>query len=312
MTILDKHWIAIINPHSGGGKGKRNWLKAEAVLKSQKIAYTAYYTERPNHIEEIIQCRIIDGFRNFLIVGGDGSLHEAINGICIQDIVPSQEITLGIIPSGTGNDWAKTHNIPDDPAKAATLLTTRAPHYLDLGRLQYMYNDQEHERFFINVAGMGFDAHVAEHYLSQTKSMGKLSYMSAVLRGLWTYHNENIKVFSEEFETNDRVFIFAVALNKYFGGGMMIAPDALPDDGLFNITLVGNITKLEVVAQLKNLFDGSFTKHPLVKQMVTDRIVIESEKPLFIQADGELLGHTPVQISSNPSAIKVISNYWKD
>lgn len=301
-------WVFIINPLSGGGKGAKNWAKAKTALDSQGISYDYALTEGPHHAVEIVKNRILSGHRRFCIVGGDGSMHEALNGVFAQKEVNSRDICLALVPSGTGNDWARSHKIPLKPEQAIATLRNGSAILQDVGKIQYFVGKEEQQRYFINVAGLGYDAYVAEKFLSRLKGLGKLSYMAAVVGGLSTYHNEEIRVFADEFETSDRVFLFAIAINNYFGGGMKIAPDALPDDGLFDITLVGNISKLQVILQLKNLFDGSFVKHPLVKQMRTAKLLIESEKHLYLQADGELLGHTPFSIRCLPAAVQVMSH----
>lgn len=301
-------WVFIINPLSGGGKGAKNWAKAKTVIDSQGLSYDYAQTVGPGHAVEMVKSRILSGHRRFCIVGGDGTMHEALNGIFAQKAVNSQEICLAMVPSGTGNDWARSHKIALKPEQSIAALRNGRAMLQDIGKIQYLVGEAEQQRYFINVAGLGYDAYVAEKFLARLKGLGKLSFMAAVVGGLSSYHNEEISVFADEFETNDRVFLFAIAINNYFGGGMKIAPDALPSDGLFDITLVGNISKWQVILQLKNLFDGSFVKHPLVKQMRTAKLLIESEKPLYLQADGELLGHTPFSIHCLPSAVQVISH----
>ncbi|MEZ4687429.1 MAG: hypothetical protein R3B47_15585 [Bacteroidia bacterium] len=160
--------------------------------------------------------------------------------------------------------------------------------------------------YFLNVAGLGFDAFVAANFLNEKKNFGTFEYLSGLVRGLFQFSpGKAILHIGSEHIAGD-AFILAAGNCKYFAGGMKIAPGAAPDDGLFDVTFVQNISKAKVITQLPRIYSGSFVSIPEVKRFRTDSLSIEAPEPIYLQVDGELLGHTPVRIGMIKGGVNVI------
>ncbi len=303
-------WSIIINPTAGSGKAKKQWHQKIAPLLQQKnIAYQEIFTQSAGHASDLTEELIAAGSRHILAVGGDGTFHEVANGILRQKIIPSTEITFAVIPLGTGNDWVRSLEIPSNVEAAIEVLQNGTPFLQDVGFATFLnFQHQEEQRFFINVAGAGFDAYVAERMGKKLKKYGQFTYLWELLKGIFTFQNIDIQLQSPAFEANTPIFMLNVGVGKYLGSGMKVVPDAVLDDGLFDVTFIEKVSKLEVIGQLKNLYDGSFVNYHKVKSFRTTDIEVDAKKRqiLYLQADGELLGLAPLQLQLLSKRLKVL------
>jgi diacylglycerol kinase family enzyme len=176
--------------------------------------------------------------------------------------------------------------------------------------IQYISNENQRiERYFINMAGMGFDALVAEKTNKQ-KDRGKgnpLSYAINIFASLFDYKSTRVRILIDDRNIDQDIFSMSVAICQYNGGGMKQAPEALPDDGLFDLTLIKPIGKFKIIRNVARLFNGSFTRLPEVSVFRSSRIIVHSKPPMYLEADGESLGHTPFIFSLIPKALQVIT-----
>ena len=245
-----------------------------------------------------------------IVVGGDGTMNEAVNGIFNQQDVPSTEITLGMIPVGTGNDWGRTFNIPTDYKNIVRVIKKCDTLVQDAGTVKYLSEDGEKSRFFINMAGLGFDGFVAQK-TNYDKDHGKsnpLAYIKNLITSLFSYKASQIKIVVDDYEVNEKVFSISIGIGQYNGGGMRQAPDALPDDGLFDVTLIKDLSKWSVVASLRKLYNGTIGKHKRVITLMGKVIRIDSDPPVLLETDGESLGSSPFEFQIIPKSIRVIVN----
>jgi len=302
-------WFVIVNPNAGRRKGEKDWLEIAALLNEAGVRYTNVFTEHPNHAVKLARKYIESGFRKIIVVGGDGTLNEVVNGIYTQQKTNPSAITLAMIPVGTGNDWGRSFNIPSDYRQAVEVITREITMLHDVGRVQYRSHELTKQRHFINMAGLGFDAMVAKrtNKVKQKGKSGPFSYLISLFTSLVSYNStqSNIKV-DEQSLTAD-VFSMSVAICRFNGGGMMQAPDALPDDGLFDVTIITRVSRLDVIKNVKKLYDGSFVSMPQVKTFRGAGVEISSDSPLYLETDGESLGHTPMQFSILKRAVKVVT-----
>jgi len=303
-------WFVIVNPNAGKRKGEKDWLEIAAQLTTAGIEFVNVFTEHRGHAVLLTRKYIETGFRNIIVVGGDGTLNEVVNGIFTQTHVPTNEITLAMIPVGTGNDWCRMFNIPGDYKQAIKLITKRKVFIQDTGTIKYISNDGvEKTRYFINMAGMGFDALVAQKTNTQ-KDLGKsnpLSYVVNILSSLFNYTFTKVTVMLDNEKVVSDIFSMSVGICQYNGGGMKQAPQALPDDGLFDMTLIKPIGKFKIMRNIIKLFDGSFTRLPEVSTFRSSKIIIHSDPPMYLEADGESLGHTPFVFNIVPQSLHVVS-----
>ncbi|MDP1620711.1 MAG: diacylglycerol kinase family lipid kinase [Bacteroidales bacterium] len=310
QTASSEKWFMIVNPNAGVKKGTKDWPKILRLLQKENVDFDFQTTTGRGHAIEIASESILNGCMNICVVGGDGTLNEALNGIMGQQLVSSSEITLGIIPVGTGNDWSRMFNVPFDYLRAIHILKQKTTFLQDAGRVTYYHNAEQLSRFFMNVAGMGYDALVAKktNLLKEKGLGGPLSYMYFVFASLFQYkfietviEVDGIQAFS------GGLFSMNVGICKYNGGGMMQVPHAIPDDGLLDVTLIKKASKWMVVRHARKLFDGSLVNLPMVATFRGETIRISSTEKLFLETDGESLGHSPLTFEVLPRCVRVVT-----
>jgi YegS/Rv2252/BmrU family lipid kinase len=297
-------WLAVVNPNAGRRKGEKDWPEIAALLTKKALPFRAVFTRHRGHATTLCRQYLQKGFRNFLIVGGDGTLNEAIHGILSTDKALAEETFIAMIPLGTGNDWCRYHQIPLDYAGAVEVLARGRTMLQDAGLIRM----GEVQRHFLNMAGMGYDGLVALKTNAQKEKGGggPLSYLFNLLASLFTYKMVDARIRLDDREFNVRLFSLSVGICKYNGGGMMQAPNALPDDGLLDLTIIRRLSKWAVIRNVPRLFDGSFTRLPMVFTGQGKEVEIEAEG-LLIEADGESVGQSPCRIHILPAAIAVVS-----
>lgn len=311
MKETDK-WLVVVNPRAGSGKCEKDWPKVKELLLKQGFSFLSVLTERPFHAIEITRNMVNDlGFRKIIAVGGDGTLNEVVNGIFQQSRFATTDITLGMITIGTGNDWGRMYSFPLKYEKAIKIIKNERTFLQDVGKVKYSYEAEDKSRYFINMAGMGYDAFVAKktNRLKEQGKGGKLSYLINLVLGLFQYEVVQLSIIVDDQEVvNDQVFSMSIGICKFNGGGMKQLPAAIPDDGLFDVTVIRKTTKLRVVLNIKKLFDGSFIQMPEVDTFKGKKIVITStpRHSIFLETDGESLGSSPLEFTIVPRAVRLI------
>lgn len=278
----DNRLFFIVNPISGNGKAKKRFPIIEEYLLKNNINYEKVYTEYKGHATDLVkQLKDRSDIKAVVAVGGDGTLFEVINGL-----YPSK-IPVGYIPNGTGNDYGRQMNISADPLLALKRILEYDIKKIDIGRINQYY--------FVNVASMGFDAEVVKYVNeSNVKALfGKFAYTIGAIKILIKFKSKKIKLIVDNVEYNfDNVWLIAVANNKYYGGGMLISPDSINNDGLFDICIIKGLTKLEFLKLFTTVFKGEHIKYyPLVEFIKGKEINIATEDDLIIQTDGEILSN---------------------
>lgn len=302
-------WIAIINLAAGGRKTERDWPSIAQILQDEGISYEPCFTDRRLHASIIARNKIREGYHKIIVVGGDGTMNEVINGVFAQKRIHTTKVMLGMISVGTGNDWARMFNIPSDYRGAVETIKRQKTFIQDAGLVNYVKNGSEWKRYFINIAGMGFGARVVER-TNKMKAKGKsgpLSYFSGIFYSLLRYKSQNASIEIDGTTYNRNVFSLNVGIGKYNGGGMIQVPHAIADDGLYSITLIMKMGKLNVLANIKKLYNGKITQHSRVETYMAKSLQVEGSTRLQIETDGESLGHGPVSFRIIPRSIQVIS-----
>lgn len=309
MGKTELQWGLIVNPNAGSGKCQKNWPTIQKLIKRSKIDYEVVFTERRGHAIELTKQFIEKGFRKLIIVGGDGTLNEVVNGVFTQDKVDPKSMTLGMIPVGTGNDWCRTFQVPTRYIDAIKLIRDEKTVVQDIGLVDF-HNNAAPDRYFANVAGIGFDANVA-HAANKLKDQGKgnaLSYMLILLKTLLKYNSKLMQLkIGEQANYKERMFSIGIGIGKYNGGGMKQLPNAIVNDGLLDVTVIKKIKKWTVIKELKNLYDGTFLSHPKVDAW-QDTTVSFAENQLKIETDGESIGEGPRNFSILPKALRVVGS----
>ena len=301
----------VVNPKAGSNKGKEDWPKIKKLLETGKVDFDFIITTHQRHAIQLVQQAVEDGFRKFISVGGDGTLNEVINGIFIKHQLLASEIKLGVITVGTGNDWGRTHQMPERYAEMIDIIKSGKIFNHDIGKAKYRYDEEDESRYFINIAGMGFDAMVAKRVntLKEKGYRGLMVYMFSLLSSLIQFNPTKLIIFSENKKIySNNTFLASIGICRFNGGGMKLLPDAIPDDGLFDLTIIRKVPRLKVLANIKNVFDGSFVKLKEVERFRAKSFTVVSDPPnaLNLETDGESLGNSPLDFEVLPRAIKMI------
>ena len=301
-------WFVIVNPNAGRRKGEKDWLEIAALLNDAGIEFTNIFTEHPNHAVKLARKYVESGFKKIIVAGGDGTLNEVVNGVFTQTKYPTRDIILAMIPVGTGNDWGRSFNIPTNYKMAIELIARQKILVQDVGKVQYISKDLPKKRHIINMAGLGFDAMVAKrtNKVKREGKSGPFSYLISLFSSLINYNHKKVKIKMDDANLNADVFTMSVAICRFNGGGMMQAPNAIPDDGLFDVTVITRLSRLLVIRSVKKLYDGSFVKMPQVKSFRSQKVEIESNPPMYLETDGESMGHTPMSFEVIPLSIQVV------
>lgn len=311
-----KHFFFIINPKAGNGHCLKTWKKIEAQLKIEQHSYFAYFTEYPGHAKKMAS-QIADSNDDpkiIIAVGGDGTIHEVMNGI-----IKYKNITLGFIPGGSGNDFSRGFQIPADPLEALKVLLRlmkQEPALVDAGK---MTMEDEAEHFFINNMGAGFDAVIA-HQVNHSRmkallnklSLGSLVYVYFLLKELFSYKTATIELSIDgEKHIFERTWFITVSNQPYYGGGMKIAPAAEPDDGILDITVVHQLSRLKLLLVFISVFWGKHIHFKAVKTFKGKMVSIQTAASLYVHGDGEHIGYTPLKIAIELKGLQVLTRRKK-
>jgi YegS/Rv2252/BmrU family lipid kinase len=309
IPIPPDKWLIIVNPNAGVKKGGKDWPLISRLLNSAGIFHLCVLTEHRNHANQLAGEFIEEGYRNIAVVGGDGTMNEVVNGIFQQKYISPSAITLGMIPVGTGNDWCRTFGIPFDYKNAIRILKNGKTFLQDVGKIGYFKNQDTVQRFFINIAGMGYDALVAKKTnISKEKGRGgPLTYLYFVFSSLFQYKFIEAVIEIDDHQVfKGEMFSMNVGICKYSGGGMMQVPAAVPDDGLFDVTLIKKTQKWMVIRYANKLYDGTMVNLPFISTFRGKLIRIRSVGKIYLEADGESLGHSPFVYEILPQSLKVV------
>jgi diacylglycerol kinase (ATP) len=293
--------VFLVNPASANGKTGKQWPQIARAAQDAGLRGEAIFSERPGELGELARKAADEGATLLVVVGGDGTVHEVVNGIAGRD-----GVELALIPRGTGWDFARTHEIPKQLSGALRIALDGKARAFDLGRAQYQADGGQVSAWFANMASVGMSGAVAAKANSTTKALGaKTSYLLALGVVFARWKNVPLKV-AVDAETREALMEDAiVAVGRYLAGGMMITPDAKPDDGLFDVLLIGDITKTELVRVMPKIYRGTHLPHPKGEVLRGSTVSIEADEPMPIQLDGEQPGTTPVRFEIVPAAIRL-------
>jgi YegS/Rv2252/BmrU family lipid kinase len=310
MELIDRksEWLVIVNPNAGNGRGEKDWTIISDLLTKYGLKFHSQFTLARRHAILLTQEGIRFGNRKIIVVGGDGTMNEVVNGVFTQKICPTTDITLAMITVGTGNDWGKLFGIPCHYEKSIKIIKESKVFLQDAGIVHYYNGIERDKRYFINIAGLGFDAVVVKRTnLQKDKGYkGKAIYFINLLRSLMFYRHTLTSVEIDGRKIKNDVFTISIGIGRFSGGGMMQTPKAIPDDGLFDITIVNKIRKAEIIMSLKKLYDGSILNHPKIEGYTGKDIIIDSDPLIHLEADGESLGHSPIKFRLIPKSINIV------
>ena len=296
----------VVNRVAAGGKTGNVWPTIEEGLRSLGLTFDYRFTEAPNHATTLAREAVEEGYETVVAVGGDGTVNEVVNGLMAPG-ANRAGATLGVIITGRGSDLARTIGIPSDYTEACARLAGERTMTVDLGLVTFYQEGEQRQRYFVNVGGGGFDAEVAHRANRAPTFMGgTIPYLTSLVTTLLAYRNKAIDLILDDQEPISMVANSVVVANcQYFGGGMKVAPDADPNDGLFDVIVIGDIDKIEFLMTVPKVYDGTHITHPQVDTYRARRVEVRSEQDLLLQVEGEVCGHTPLTFDIIPSALQI-------
>ena len=313
MNEENNRWLVVVNPKASIGKGGKDWPVIKNLLEKEGFDFDFVVTEHHAHAIELVRNNITEkGYKKIISVGGDGTNNEVINGIFTQERFPATEITMGILPVGTGNDWRRTFNFPEGYPNIVEVLKKGKLFQHDVGKVTYYNDGDTRTRYFLNAAGTGLDEMVCNK-TNKMKSEGKggtIRYLLSVVNSLMTFKCIHVQIEVDGKQVfDDEILSLSIGNGRYNGGGMMMMPKAVPDDGLFDITAIKKVGFLKFVRNVKNIYDGTFVdklEEVSLFQGRKVRIVSVPSHKLLLETEGETLTNSPFDFEMLPKAINMI------
>lgn len=302
-------WMVIANPKAGKNKVLEEWSQIDKALISAGIEFDAVFSKSKYHSIELSVKAVREGYRHLIAVGGDGTIHEVVNGIFFQKEVPPHEITLGVIPAGSGNDWVRMYNIPADYTTCAQIIASGHTKRQDICRVDVFESMVPQTRYLMNGCGIGLDAAICRecNSMKERGKEGKFIYVQAAARSFFKMRSSMFRIEVDgKLYFQGKALSVALANGVYSGGGMIQAPDAVMDDGLVNVTVIGNMTKPEILVRFKELFTGRIYDIPDISHTTGKHVkidILDGEQP--IEVDGEVIGTNPLELTVLPKALNV-------
>ena len=296
--------LLICNARSGRGGVAKALPTVKSALEERELEYDVAYTEGPGHAIDLARSALENGTRFLVAMGGDGTIHEVVNGMLADDKAVVPDSVLGIVAAGTGSDFIKTFGLPSGPRAAVSHLDGGNSFPIDIGKVTFTEDGREVTRYFPNIAEVGLGAECVARAQRLPRWLGPTVYLVAFWLTMRKHKAGKVKV-----DLVDRVYDgymnnLVVANGQFFGGGMKIAPKAAPTDGVFDVQ-IEHARKREAIAIVPKIYKGEHVPHPDIVEAKRVRLSIESDRPLRIEADGEVLGFTPARFELLKEAISL-------
>ncbi|MBC8097968.1 MAG: diacylglycerol kinase family lipid kinase [Armatimonadetes bacterium] len=299
--------LIILNPHAGGGRAGKLWTQIEPLLWNKLGELAVAVTQRPEDVAHHLDKAYASGLNRVISIGGDGTNHALVNALAQLSAQhpDGAPVIYGMLPVGTGRDWARSAGIPlDDIAAAADWVANAKPHPTDIGLLTL--NDGAHREHFLNIASAGLGGEVDRRVNNHAKRR-PWTFLAATIATILQYTPQPVQVWLDDVLWYDgRALLLAVANGTTFGHGMRIAPGAQSDDGVFDVVLVKDATKFETLSTLRRVYDGSHLTHPAVQFGTAQQVRISSPQPLSLDLDGEYASAHQVTLQVRPGLLHLL------
>ncbi len=306
---MNASWFFVINPVSGKSAGLACWQKVQPLLVAAEIDFKFAISEYHTHTILLVADAYKSGIRNFMGIGGDGTINEIVNGIYHDSQNASPDLcTINLLAVGTGNDWVRGQR---KKLSVQNLVGRIKEHKKSVEHIGVVtLNNHSQKRFFINVAGAGIDGQVVREIekLSKAGKGGRLVYIQGLLKALLNFKPFQLDLKLDKNQVNiGESYTAIAALGKYFGGGMIINPAHDIRENALRFTLVNKSNKLKILWHISRLFTGTIEKAPFVIVKSGEQLKLKSKTNVPVQADGEYFGNaTQVEFKILPNAIEVL------
>jgi diacylglycerol kinase (ATP) len=295
--------VFLVNPASANGSTGKRWPELSRRADAAGLRGDTLFSERPGQLVELARQATLGGATLLVVVGGDGSVNEVVNGL----VGLAEQPDLALVPRGTGWDFSRTFGIPRKIEAAVRVALEGDVRVIDAGKATYRaWDGVERTSFFANVASAGIGGAVAQRANDTTKALGgKASYLLATLAVFARWKPTDVRLTVDSETREGRMLEVLVANARYLGGGMKMFPDAEPDDGLLDVLTLGDITKADLVRTMPKLYRGTHLPHPKAELLRGRSVSITTDAPIPIQLDGEQPGTTPVSFEIVPQALRL-------
>ena len=298
----------IVNPTSGRGSGSRSVPQIEKLLIEYGLNFEIVQTEYPWHAAELAQEAAMEGFDVVVAAGGDGTVNEIINGLMTTKGDNTKQPALGVLSVGRGNDFAFSMNIPTNIEAGCKTIASNQRRSIDIGRVEGGLYPQG--RYFGNGVGIGFDAVVGFEALKLKRLHGFPSYLVAALKTIFLYfHAPQVKIaFKDEIRELPALMV-SIMNGRRMGGGFMMAPKGLSDDGLLNVCIVHQVSRPQIFSLIAKFMQGTQDAHPAIERIHTQQLRVTALQGMLpAHADGETLCEdgTELVLALLPSQIELI------
>ncbi len=286
--------LYIVNPVAGKGKSVQVWKNLEAKLRTRGISFEFRYTPGPDTVTAVAAQAVREGYDRVIAVGGDGTIRE------VAAALVGLEREFGVIPAGTGNDFARTLDLPSSVDELIEVVTGNNITPSDLGQINGKY--------FVNIAGVGVDTEIAEDVnRSRVVVNGTVTYLLSAIRTVLRYSSPAMTITVDDEVIRGRVLVLAVANGKYYGGGVKMLPDARVDDGKFHVLVAKDVGRFEALRLLPLTYSGRHIHNRKCSVYTGVEVSVDADRPLAVQADGTLVGKTPVTFRVVPRALRILT-----
>ena len=298
-----KSWFLIVNPSAGNTNFRKSWICIQSLLKTKEIFFSFAFTQYTKHELVLVDEAIKQGYRNFISVGGDGTLHHVVNGIMMQRYTKTSNIKLGVIPLGTGNDWIRTYKIPNSIEKAINVIINNTVIFQDIGCITLASGKKE---YFNNLAGIGYNGYVVKN-LKYLKKIGSIAFLLSGLYSLLSYRKKKYSITIGDETLKEECLMIIFGICKYSGGGLRVTKYPNPTDGLLDITIVKKFSFFNLLFNLPKLYNGNIVHHKKVDNYKVKELNIINDNSI-IEADGEIVGTGSLKVHIIPNAIQFLIN----
>ena len=297
--------LVVVNPVAAGGSAHRRWPLIRDLL-GRHLDFDVAFSQYAGHAIELGAEARMRGVNRVVCVGGDGTVNEVVNGaFTANSECPMPKIAL--IPTGTGADFARSLGIPHRLEEACERIETASTIRSDLGVVSYTGKDGLETRYFVNAAGLGYDAQVVSCRNGFNRYVrGTIPYLASLAATLLSYENKEITVTIGGNRCTRRVNTVVLAIGRFFGGGMCIAPQAELADGYFDAITIGDVGRIELIRNIPGVYRGTHLRNPRVSVERAGEVLAESSQRVLVHADGELLGELPARFHIIPRALDIL------
>lgn len=295
----------IVNPAAGAGKTGRCWPDIMDCLLYYRLDFDYTLTSSRGEAEELATTAAKQGYPVVVSVGGDGTVNEVANGLMRNG--HRDGVSLGIITTGTGSDYVRTIGLPRDYVKASQRLSSPKRMAVDVGIVECTDGGKSVSRYFVNSAGLGMDAEMARAATGKLKALGsKLAYMAGFFKTFLTYRNHDLQLRLNHQDEKLKACSVLVSNGRYGGGGMCPVPHAEPSDGQFDVLVIGDVSKAEMLRLLPRFYKGTHLGQAKIRTTKATEVRVRPLQAMHVQADGELLGVGPAEFRIIPRALSII------